>query len=161
MVKSLYDVVGQVNAAYDLVSEHTSVDRNPALKKVYAQHSSNPVIKSLMDGEAGVEYQLLRYAAGHLENKRHMEEILGTLPNVSLDYIAATGMGGVTGVLTNILWSGTDLSRRDMIRLGLVTALGAGLGIGVDSIKKEWNLNHMEQFFKRAQLLDKTYRSIG
>lgn len=161
MAKSIYDSVVQVADAYNKVEEKTSVDKKTAIKRLYEDNISNPVVSLVINGNSSFVDELLKYAKGDKTNKQYLEECLGIeLPKLSMSggaIMAGAGIGGLIGMI------GTpEITRREMIRIGLFTLPGAGLGALVDfggkEIKRASLINYGH--FERAQFLDSTYRSV-
>lgn len=164
MVKSLYDVIIQVNDAYDKVAEQIPVDRTPALKRAYIEYKSNPIVDAVIQqGGTNFADELLKYAKGDKTNKKYLEECLGLeLPRVTTaieEILGVAGMGGLIGMVG----TSSNLSRREMLRISIGTSVGAALGWGADFAGKHYNraiLRSSSSYLDRANFLDNTYRSL-
>ena len=162
MTKSLYDVLVQVKDAYDKVAEHTSVDIAPALKRIYREHNSNPLVNAVMQGRTSFVGELIKYAKGGTTNKEYLAQALGrNLPNVSMDRWDVVGFAGIGGLIGLSRSSDEDISRRDIFKVGVGALSGAALGTGVAAVKKEMSIAWLVDYFEKAQFLDNTYRKVA
>ena len=177
MTKTLYEVVKQVESSYDIISQHTAVDKKDGLKRVFEEWKQNNVVKEVTDGKTtfGGEYQKIfggynlkelimpnRLRERNPEDFRTLEACLGksgfdyVRPNIVNSSVGGLGFAAFLSLLASKV--NKKMSRRQFLEYSaLLTSLGGLTGVGVseiDATELKKNLKKLEQ---NASYLDRMY----
>lgn len=166
-IKTLYEIVKQVEDAYDLVSHYTSVDKKTGLKSVFDKWENNSVVRAVKEGKTSFSKEsdyfkgfspkgLPEELRKNDQRASDLEECFGTYYAVR-DPVDTFGKGAIGGALIGSLTFIT-MTRREALRLFMLSVAGMGaVGGLIGLMDREFYHNWLKEIGKRAEYLDRAY----
>lgn len=167
--KTLYDVIKQVESAYDLVSQYTPVEKQAGLRRVFEDDiwRNNRVLKDVVAGRTTFSKEAKRYEEIKNKEIERFSDLGACFGNPPPSIVGNPLYGGVEGAVAGAVLSAITLdkktTRREIIKRSGIAALllgacGVFTGWGERGMYKRWLLNDLEQ---EAKYLDQVYTSTA